>query len=315
MLLLAGDVGGTKTSLAIYSPEAGPRSPLAADTLSSAHYSSLEALVSDFLAKVNLRPARASFGVAGPVVDGKATITNLPWIMSERQLQVDLNLAPGSVSLLNDLVAIAHAVPWLEADDLYTLNQGQAVRGGATWDGSRYRAHASEGGHTDFAPTDSLEVDLLRYLLDRFGHVSYERVCSGRGLPNIYAFLKDSGYAQEPAWLAERLAAVDDPNPIIVEAALGDGQRCELCVATLKTFASILATEAGNMALNVLATGGVYLGGGIPPRILPALRDSRFLEVFCEKGRMSSLMARIPVHVILNPKIALLGAACRGLEL
>ena len=329
-MLLAGDVGGTKTSLAVYSPDAGPRSPLAEDTLSSARYPSLEALVSDFLAGVDLRPSRASFGVAGPVVDGKATITNLPWIMSERQLEVDLDLAPGSVSLLNDLVAIAHAVPWLEADDVHTLNEGQPVRGGAiaiiapgtglgegflTWDGSRYQAHASEGGHTDFAPTVSLELDLLRYLLDRYGHVSYERVCSGQGLPNIYAFLKDSGYAQEPAWLTEQLAAADDPNPIIVNAALGEGKRCELCVATLETFVSILATEAGNMALNVLATGGVYLAGGIPPRILPALEDSRFRDVFCDKGRMSSLMARIPVHVILNPKVALLGAACRGLEL
>jgi glucokinase len=155
----------------------------------------------------------------------------------------------------------------------------------------------------------------LRYLLDRLEHVSYERVCSGRGLPNIYAFLKDSGYAEEPAWLAEQLAIADDPNPVIVNAALGRGQQCELCVATVETFVSILGTEAGNMALNVLATGGVYLGGGIPPRILPALEGGQFMEAFRDKGRMSDLMGRIPVHVILNPKVALLGAACHGLEL
>ncbi len=327
-MLLAGDIGGTKTRLAIYSPEAGPRTPLVEATFPSGRYPSLEALVSDFLAQVDLKPKRASFGVAGPVVAGQATITNLPWVMSETQLQTALDLAP--VRLLNDLAAIAQAVPWLESDDLYTLNEGQADPGGAiaviapgtglgegflTWDGSRYRAHASEGGHTDFAPTNSLEVDLLRYLLDRLEHVSYERVCSGRGLPNIYAFLKDSGYAEEPAWLAEQLAAADDPNPVIVNAALARGQQCELCVATLETFVSILGTEAGNMALNVLATGGVYLGGGIPPRILSALEGGRFMEAFRDKGRMSDLMARIPVHVILNPKVALLGAACQGLEL
>ncbi len=327
-MLLAGDIGGTKTRLAIYSPEAGPRTPLVEETFPSGRYPSLEALVSDFLAQVDFKPKRASFGVAGPVVAGQATITNLPWVMSETHLQAALDLSP--VRLLNDLAAIAQAVPWLESDDLYALNEGQADPGGAiaviapgtglgegflTWDGSRYRAHASEGGHTDFAPTNSLEVDLLRYLLDRLEHVSYERVCSGRGLPNIYAFLKDSGYAEEPAWLAEQLAAADDPNPVIVNAALGGGQQCELCVASLETFVSILGTEAGNMALNVLATGGVYLGGGIPPRILPALEGGRFMEAFRDKGRMSDLMGRIPVHVILNPKVALLGAACQGLGL
>jgi glucokinase len=328
-MLLAGDIGGTKTNLAIFSPESGPRAPLVEATLPSGRYPSLEVLIGDFLAQVDLKPERASLGVAGPVVAGKATITNLPWVISETQLQTALGFSPGGVRLLNDLAAIAYSVPWLESYDLHTLNEGQVAPGGAIaviapgtglgegfliWDGSRYRAHASEGGHTDFAPTNLLEVDLLRYLLDRFGHVSYERVCSGRGLPNIYAFLKDSGYAQESAWLAEQLAKADDPNPVIVKAALAGERQCELCVATLETFVSILGTEAGNMALNVLATGGVYLGGGIPPRILPALEGARFLEEFQAKGRMSDLMAKIPVHVILNPKVALMGAACYGLE-
>jgi glucokinase len=278
---------------------------------------------------VDLKPERATFGVAGPVLNGQATITNLPWVMSEAQLQTALDLSPGGVRLMNDLVAIAYAVPWLEPDDVHTLNEGQTVPDGAkaiiapgtglgegylTWDGARYRAHASEGGHTDFAPTNLLEVDLLRYLLDRFGHVSYERVCSGQGLRNIYAFLKDTGLAEEPTWLAERLASVDDPNPVIVETALGGDRQCDLCVATLETFVAILGTEAGNMALNILATGGVYLGGGIPPRILPALEGGGFMKDFQDKGRMSDLMTRIPVHVILNPKVALLGAACHGLE-
>jgi len=231
--------------------------------------------------------------------------------------------------LLNDLAAIAHAVPFLEPADLHTLNEGQPVPGGAiaviapgtglgeaflTWDGARYRPHASEGGHTDFAPNNPFEVELLRTLQDRFEHVGYERVCSGRGLPNIYAYLKDSGYAEEPAWLTEQLASTDDPTPVIVNAAL-DGERpCELCVATLNAFVSILGAEAGNLALKVLAGGGVYLGGGIPPRILPALEDEQFMKAFRHKGRMSDFLARVPMRVILNPKVALVGAACHGLE-
>jgi glucokinase len=329
-MLLAGDIGGTKTNLAVFAPEDGPRAPLAEATFPSADYPSLEALVHEFLSRVDLKVGRASFGVAGPVAAGRTTITNLPWVMEETQLQETLNLS--SVRLLNDLDAIAHAVPFLESDDLHTLNIGQPAPGGAmavvapgtglgeaflTWDGSRYRPHASEGGHTDFAPTNLFETKLLRYLWEGSGleHVSYERVCSGRGLPNIYAYLKDSGYAEEPSWLAEQLAAAGDPTPTIVNIALGGERPCELCVATLNAFVSILGAEAGNLALKVLSTGGVYLGGGIPPRILPALEQERFMEAFRRKGRMSGLLARMPVHVILNPKVALLGAACHGLEL
>jgi glucokinase len=330
-MLLAGDIGGTKTNLAVFSPEDGPRAPLAEATFPSADYPSLEALVHEFLAdnKIGGLPVeRASFGVAGPVGASRATITNLPWMMEETQLQEALNLS--SVRLLNDLNAIAHAVPFLEPADLHTLNAGQPASEGAmaviapgtglgeaflTWDGTRYRPHASEGGHADFAPTNPFEVELLRYLQDRFGHVSYERVCSGQGLPNIYAYLKHSGYADEPTWLTEQLAAADDPTPIIVNAALDSQRPCQLCVATLNAFVSILGAEAGNLALKVLASGGVYLSGGIPPRILPALEEERFMEAFRHKGRMSDLLARVPVHVILNPKVALLGAACHGLEL
>ena len=326
-MLLAGDIGGTKTNLALYSDETGPR-PLVEATFPSAKYPGLEAIVREFLARVNLpEPVKhATFGVAGPVVNHHATITNLPWVMEETQLGEALHIP--SVVLLNDLEAIAYAVPYLEAADLCTLNAGQAVSEGAiaviapgtglgeaflTWDGSKYLAHTSEGGHADFAPSNELEINLLRSLFTRFKHVSFERVCSGSGIPNIYKFLKESGYAPESPDLAERLAAASDLTPIIFDAALKEDAPDKLCVATLHTFVSILGAEAGNLTLKVLATGGVYLGGGIPPRILSFLEDGRFMQAFQRKGRFTEMLGRIPVHVILNPKIALFGAACHGL--
>jgi glucokinase len=326
-LLLAGDIGGTKTNLAIFSSEAGPRSPLQEATYPSAKYPSLEAMAGEFLSQVDAKVNRASFGVAGPVVGGRVTTTNLPWMIDELTLQKALNLS--SARLLNDLVAVAHAVPFLQPVDLETLSEGQSAPGGAmaviapgtglgeaylTWDGSRYRAYASEGGHADFAPNNSYEAELFHYLQDRLGHVSYERVCSGRGIPHIYNHLRDSGHVEEPVWLRKQLATADDPTPIIVNAALSEQNPPQICVETVNVFITILGAEAGNLALKVLATGGVYLGGGIPPRILPALKHRRFLEAFRQKGRMSELLSAMPIHVIVNPKAALLGAACYGLE-
>ena len=327
-MLLAGDVGGTKTNVGIYSTDKGPREPLVEATFPSSKYPSLETLVSEFLAQVTLTVDCASFGVAGPVVGGQAKITNLPWVIEETQFRETLNLR--SVRLLNDLEAIAYGVPLLEPGDLHTLNEGVLIPRGTLaviapgtglgeafliWDGLHYRAHASEGGHTDFGPNSSLEIDLLRYLHEKMEHVSYERICSGQGLPNIYAYLKESGYAEEPACLAEQLAGVDDPTPVIVNAALDSEKPCKLCTTTLSIFVSALGSEAGNLALKVMATGGVYLGGGIPPRIISILEDGPFMESFRNKGRFSELVSRIPVHVILNPKIALIGAAFHGLEL
>lgn len=326
-MLLAGDIGGTKTNLAVFSAETGWRVPHAEATFPSANYPSLEALVQEFLAQHDFSVDRASFGVAGPVVAGRATITNLPWVMEKTQLQQALQIP--SVRLLNDLDAIAHVVPFLESQDLHTLNEGQPVPGGAiaviapgtglgeaflTWHDSNYQAHTSEGGHADFAPTSTFEIGLLRYLMARFPHVSFERVCSGKGLPNIYAYLKDTGYAEEPQWLAEQLAATQDRTPIIINNALDKEKACKLCIETLNSFVSILAAEAGNLALKVLATGGVYLGGGIPPRIHSYLDSERFMQAFTHKGRFTQMLARIPVHVILNPKVALLGAARHGFE-
>ncbi len=326
-MLLAGDIGGTKTNLAVFSSETGWRKPFAEATYANIDYPDLESIVREFLAQHDFTIDRASFGVAGPVVNGHASITNLPWMMDEQQLQEALHIP--SVRLLNDLDAIAHSVLHLDSQDLYVLNKGQAIPGGAiaiiapgtglgeaflTWDDSRYKAHTSEGGHADFAPTNTFQVELLRYLMVRFPHVSFERLCSGKGLPNIYDYLKDSGYAKEPQWLAEQLAATRDRSPVIVNNALDKDNACALCVATLNTFVSILAAEASNLALKVLATGGVYIGGGIPPRILSYLQNNRFMQVFTHKGRLTPMLTQIPVHVILNPKTALLGAAIHGFE-
>ncbi|MBF6591490.1 MAG: glucokinase [Ktedonobacterales bacterium] len=326
-MLLAGDIGGTKTTLAIYAPEQGLRAPLAMSTYPSAHYPSLEALARVFLASaVALSVDRACFGVAGPVVEGRATITNLPWVMSEEQLGQALDLR--AVRLLNDLEAIAHAVPSLLPSDLRTLNVGQPAPEGAraviapgtglgeaymTRSRAGYVVHPSEGGHADFAPTTAREIGLLSYLLERHEHVSYELVCSGRGLPNLYAYLKERGAAPESAWLAAQLAAATDPTPVIVGAALDAASPDPLAVATLRAFLAILGAEAGNLALKVLATGGVYLGGGMPPRILPFFDDDTFLRAFTQKGRFAELLARVPVHIILHPTAALLGAASYGI--
>jgi glucokinase len=320
-MLLAGDIGGTKTDLAIYSAEAGPRAPLVQAEFPSAHYPSLEAIAREFLANIKYPVERACFDVAGPVLEGRAKITNLPWIIDEQILKDDLGLK--SVQVLNDLEAVARAVPILEADDLRTINPGEPVPGGTlaviapgtglgeaflTWDGARYLAHPSEGGHADFAPADSIQTALLEYLRMRDSHVSIERVCSGYGIPNIYDYLRDTGYAPETAEIARRLAAAADRTPIIIAAALDPTHPCPLCTETLNIFVAVLGAESGNMALKVLATGGVYLGGGIPKRIMPALQDGRFMEAFQRKGRLREVLASIPIHVITS-QAALIGAA------
>lgn len=326
-MLLAGDIGGTKTILALYSEQSGPRQPLYERRFPSTQYPSLLKIVQQFVQEIGETIDRASFGVAGPVLEGRAQVTNLNWQIDAQSLQQALQGA--EIHLLNDLEAIANAIPTLKTADLHQLNAGSPVSGGAmaviapgtglgeaylTWDGKRYHAFASEGGHTDFAPRDTLELALLHYLSQYVGHVSYERVCSGKGLPNLYEFFRNSGYAIEPPWLKRQLSAAEDPTPIIVNAALQTDPPCELCRLTLEMFISILAAEAGNMALKVLATAGVYIGGGIPPRILPLLGSEKFMQSFARKGRMSRLLRKMPVHIILNPKVALIGAASYGLE-
>ncbi len=326
MLLLAGDIGGTKTNLGIYSTDGGPRKSLIESTFHSTRYASLEELVSEFLSQASIEIERAIFGVPGPVLTGRARITNLPWVIEEARLRQMIHV--DSATLINDLEATAYGVTLLEREDLHTLNEGVQVPRATLaviapgtglgeafliWDGERYRAYPSEGGHADFGPNGDLEIDLLRYLQRKFGHVSFERICSGQGVPNVYAFLKERGYAKERDWVAEQLSSADDPTPVIVNTALNNERRCELCNATLEIFISALGAEAGNLALKVMATGGVYLGGGIPPRIISLLDGGAFMKHFTNKGRFSELVSRIPVHVICNPKIALMGAALCGL--
>ena len=324
-LFLAGDIGGTKTALAIFSVEQGVHKPIAQATFPSGRYRSLEDILKEFLADKNLQVTHASFGVAGPVMNDRAQVTNLPWVVDASVLSQTLGGVP--VRLLNDLNAIAHAIPFLEPADLETLNVGTieprgplAVLAPGTglgeafliWDGKRYRSFPSEGGHADFAPTNSTELELLAFLQARFGHVSYERVCSGKGIPNLYVFLKDTGRFAEPEWLRAEIALAQDATRIILQSAV-EG-KAEICAESLKLFVSILGSEAGNLALKILATGGVYLAGGIPPRILPQLKEKNFIDSFTHKGRFANWLAQVPIHVIVNPGIALLGAACHGLE-
>lgn len=325
MMLLAGDIGGTKTNLAIFSSVDALRSPVREATFPSAQYASLELLVRDFLSQEDYDIQRACFGVAGPVIAGKARITNLPWVMDEATLQQETGIP--SVHLMNDLAAMASGVPLLQANDLHTLNVGQPVEHGTlaviapgtglgeaflTWDGARYHTSPSEGGHVDFAPTNLFEIELLRYMLTRFDHVSYELVCSGMGLPYIYEYVRDVALIDEPEQLSQQIASQEDPTPLIVKSALDKNAPSPRCVATLETFVSILGAEAGNLMLKVLATGGVYLGGGIPPRILSFLDSERFINAFRQKGRFSDLLTAVPIHVITNPRLALLGAAYYG---
>jgi glucokinase len=319
--LLVGDVGATKAILGVASGEPGRVTMLEEATFSSRDYATLEHVVREFLQSVDLPIAAACFSVAGPVVDGQVWFPNLNWHVSEAQLCKVLNLA--HVVLVNDLQATAMAIPYLSMNQLATLQIGvpdphgvRAVIATGTGlgeamlipDGAGYKAYPSEGGHTDFAPNGTQQIELLSFLHQEFGHVSYERVCSGPGIANIYRFLRDVAGMPEPAWLRQQLAEAADPTPLIVAAGL-DEPASAICKQTLELFGAILGAETGNLALRALAGGGVYVGGGIPPRILPVLRSGVFLQALRRKGPMSDLARRMPVHVILEPRAALLGAA------
>lgn len=325
-MLLAGDIGGTKTLLALYEPEAGARKPVAMAEFPSASYPGLDVIAREFLSSQNRSADYACFDVAGPVIGGRAHLTNLPWDVSEPKLCQSLGLK--RATLLNDLKAVAYAVPHLQPEDIVTLNPGTpephgpiAVVAPGTglgeafliWDGSAYIACSSEGGHASFAPTDQRQVGLLAYLTQRFGVVSYERVCSGPGIANIYDYLRELGPGAEPAELTAALVQAPDRTPVISRAGLADATGQSLPAEALDLFVEILGDEAGNMALKVLATGGVFLAGGIPAHILPKLTAERFMRAFTNKGRMASLLSTMPIHVV-TASAALIGAAQYGLD-
>lgn len=326
-MLLAGDIGGTKTILALFSLDLVNNrlsEPTYKKTYPSDAYASLEAVIRDFLETTAVSPVCAAFGVAGPVVDGRAQVTNLPWQIDTAVLQE--TIGSNNVYLLNDLESMANAVPHLLADELITINEGQqnptgpiAVIAPGTGlgeaylvhNGSQYQALPSEGGHATFSPVNAMQRELLAYLEPQFEHVSFERVCSGSGIPNLYCFLRDNGRYPEPTWLHEQLAAAEDWTPVIVAAA--KEEKADICVATLDLFVDILANETSNMAIRLLATGGIYLGGGIPPRIVPQLTDGDFMRRYAFKGRFSALVSQMPVYIIKDPSAGLQGAAYFGL--
>ena len=323
-MILAGDVGGTKTRLALFEPGSHARTPLLERRLESRAYPTLEALVGDFLAGAPAHPRRAVFGIAGPVVEGRVDATNLPWRADAAALAAALGIA--EVRLMNDLESTAGGLSLLTPAELEVLQPGVHATGNRAliaagtglgeavlvWTGAAWRPSSSEGGHADFGPRDPLEDELLQWLRAKYGRASYERILSGPGLADLYRFLSESGRGAEPAEFASRFAAAGDTAAVVTAAAL-DGS-CERARLALERFVTIYGAEAGNLALKAFAVGGVFVGGGIAPRILPFLRAGGFARGFATKGRMSPVLARIPVSVILDDRTALWGAATVGLS-
>jgi len=318
-MILAGDVGGTSTRLAFFTVKDGRLNLVVEKDYPSRGHKSLDEIVVEFVSHHGLAIELACFGIAGPVQNGRVETPNLPWVVDQETIARELRIQ--SAGLINDLVANTYGIPTLEEKDFVVLNAGapNAVgnaavisagtglgEAGAYWDGTRHHPFACEGGHTDFAPRNELEIDLLRYLLKRFGHASWERVVSGPGLRNIFDFLREAGRGEVPGWLIAEMEE-KDPSAVISRAAL-EG-RSELCVKSLDLFVSCFGAEAGNLALKFLATGGVFIGGGIAPKIIQKLRGQTFLDAFTGKGRFKHLLEAIPVRVILNDKTALFGAA------
>lgn len=319
MRVLAGDIGGTNARLAVYSVDGDRLETELTQVFPSADYSSLEEIVAEFVLSQGVRCRTACFGVPGPVKDGRAEITNLPWVVEASKLARAAGV--GRVAVINDLEAQAWGVAILKPDDLLVLNEGDPDalgnraliaagtglgQAGLYWDGITHRPFASEGGHASFAPRGEVQTALLEFLSRRFGgHVSWERVVSGPGLVNLHDFLIEYRHADASAEHQESLEK-DDPADITDGALTG---RCPLCVEALDLFVAAYGAEAGNLALKIMATGGLYVGGGIAPKIVEKLREPTFVEAFLDKGRMRELLEKIPVRVVIKQGTALMGAA------
>jgi glucokinase len=327
-MILAGDIGGTKTVLALFEPEGDSLRLVHDATFSSRAHATFDSILVEFLtsdSKPNIHSG--CFGVAGAVIEGRCHTTNLPWDLDEKDLARVIG-APRA-KLLNDLEAAAYGMLYLRPNELCPLNPSAGARrkgnvaviaagtglGEAIlyWDGARHHPLASEGGHCDFAPRTDQEIELLRHLQKKHGgHVSYERILSGPGFSNVYAFLRDSRFAPESPTVAEQMK-LRDPNAVIGEHALAGTD--PLCVETLRLVITIYGAEAGNLALKCVAVGGVFIGGGIAPKLLPALKTGAFMRGFTEKGRFDELLQSMPVNVALNPRAPLLGAAHYAAEM
>lgn len=320
-MILAGDVGGTKIHLALYGFEHGQLDFVRDEKFPAHEFDGLEAVVARFLRESGSPEITAAcFGVPGPVRGGHLRLTNLPWVLDSRELSRNLNIT--HLFLINDLEANGYGVAELTPEQMFLLNRGDPAavghralvsagtglgEGVLVWTGKSHVPMASEGGHCDYAARNELEVELLEYLMKKLGgRVSWERVVSGPGVTNIYEFLRDVKGMDEPDWLRQRMQT-EDPNAVIGE--LGEQCRNELCTKTLEMFVAAYGAEAGNLTLKVLALGGMYLGGGIAPKIQKTMQGGKFMEAFVDKGRLSELLIQTPVHIILESRCALMGAA------
>ncbi len=319
MRVLAGDIGGTKTRLAVFDIQGTHLETLTECSYSSVDYSGLENIVGDFLGGTRTDCRQACFGIAGPVQHGRARATNLPWVVEEQALAARFGFE--RVALINDLEATAWGIGALREPDFYPLNAGRSDAAGNAciisagtglgeaglyWDGQRHWPFACEGGHANFSPSNDLEIALLEHLRERYGSVSWERVVTGRGLANVHGFLRIHRGVPAPSWLQEELAQ-GDSAAAISRAALGN--RDSLCAEALDLFIRLYGVEAGNHALKIMATGGVYLGGGIAPKNLERFKGPLFMQGFLDKGRMRPLLEAMPVKIILNDRAALYGPA------
>ncbi|GAC1653601.1 MAG: glucokinase [Acidobacteriaceae bacterium] len=320
-MILAGDIGATNARIAAFETEGNRLQCAVEKVYQSKEHKGLAEIVAHFIRTEGIPAHSACFGVAGPVRSGRSKISNLPWTIDSRELATQLKLR--SVGLINDLEAFAYGIDALESKDFVTLSEGSGQGDGNTavvsagsglgeaglyWDGFRHHPFACEGGHTEFAPKNELEIELLRHLMQRFGnqHVSYERILSGPGVRNVYEFLRDTSREEEPAWLRDELAAASDAPALISELALTG--KSAICEQTLSIFVSVFGSEAGNCALKFMSTGGVYVAG-IAGKIVSKMKDGNFMEAFLSKGRMRNLLEEMPVRIILNEDSGLIGAA------